>query len=161
MQRRDLFKSVTSKLQPTKVKAATLLRPPYNSDEALFELCLECSGSCATACDEQIIIIGADKTPFLNLLESGCTFCDDCATACEPNVLTLEAKHNINAKITIDKGLCLSWNEVMCFSCKDPCLDDAIIFKSLFKPIIDGDKCTACGFCISRCPSEAIKVEVL
>ena len=164
MERRELLGSLASKLRGDTPKAEheSILRPPYNNDSSLFHTeCQNCEGLCATACEEEIIIITADKTPILNLLKSGCTYCDDCATVCEPNVLTIENKREINAKITIDKSLCVSWHSVMCFSCKDPCLDDAIAFKSLFQPIIDADKCTACGFCISRCPAEAIEVEVV
>ena len=49
----------------------------------------------------------------------------------------------------------------MCFSCKDPCLDNAIDFKAMFMPEIN-DKCTSCGFCLSRCPAvHAIHFEVI
>jgi ferredoxin-type protein NapF len=50
----------------------------------------------------------------------------------------------------------MSWNNTMCFSCKDPCLEDAIFFNAMFKPIINENKCTNCGFCVSVCPSYAI-----
>jgi ferredoxin-type protein NapF len=72
--------------------------------------------------------------------------------------LTLENKKQIKASISISETTCLSWHGVMCFSCKDPCLEDAIDFKAMFMPSIDQDKCTACGFCISRCPSDAINI---
>ena len=96
----------------------------------------------------------------MDFSKSGCTYCDDCAEACEFDVLSLENKKQINATVTINKKECVSWEGVMCFSCKDPCLDNAIDFKAMFMPSIN-DNCTACGFCISRCPVQAIKVEVL
>jgi ferredoxin-type protein NapF len=66
----------------------------------------------------------------------------------------------INAKVIIDKKSCLSWQGVMCFSCKDPCLENAIDFKAMFMPEIN-DKCTACGYCIGRCPSISITIEAI
>ena len=90
--------------------------------------------------------------------KGGCTFCDKCANACEHEVLNLEFKKNIDAKISIDMIECMSWNQTMCFSCKDPCLDDAINFLAMFRPEIDNNKCTSCGFCIKYCPVGAIKI---
>ena len=47
------------------------------------------------------------------------------------------------------------------FSCKDPCVDNAIDFQGLFNPTIDLTKCTSCGFCVSVCPTDAIKLEII
>ena len=163
MQRRELFSFLSSSLKGEEKKEKTvLLRPPYYNDEDAFDReCQNCDGLCATSCQEQIIIIGEDKTPRLNLIQSGCTYCDDCATACEPGVLKLEDKKLINAGIRINESSCMSWQGIMCFSCKDPCLEDAIEFKAMFMPTIDQEKCTSCGFCISRCPSYAIDIKAL
>lgn len=163
MERRELFSSLTSCFSDTsEQKSETILRPPYNDDESLFhKQCHECDGKCATVCEVEIIKIGQDKTPYLSFEKSGCTFCDDCAAACEFGVLSLESKKNVAALINISLSSCLAWNDTMCFSCKDPCLDNAIVFQGLFKPVIDDSKCTACGFCISRCPTSAITIEGL
>jgi len=163
MHKRELFTSVTSAFKDKpEQELERFLRPPYNNDESLFhEECQNCEGKCATVCEVEIIKIHEDKTPYLSFEKSGCTFCDDCAGACEFGVLSLENKRNINAIVNISVSSCLSWNEVMCFSCKDPCLDNAIIFQGLFKPVIDASRCTACGFCLSRCPASAIKIERL
>lgn len=160
MQRRELFSSLISGFkEKSETESPLILRPPYNSDSSLFKKeCHKCDGKCASVCEEEIIFIGEDKTPFLSFKSSGCTFCDECATTCEFDVLTLENKSNVKANITIVDSSCMSWNSVMCFSCKDPCLENAIIFDGLFKPVIDMSKCSACGFCLSRCPSLAIKV---
>ncbi len=155
MQRRELFSflSLGSK-EPKKEK---IVRPPYVQDEKEFSLsCQKCDGKCATSCEEQIIVIGADETPRLNFSKSGCTYCDACALACEYGVLTLESKTRIDAEVIIDTSKCLSHQGVMCFSCKDPCLEDAIIFFAMFMPRINQDKCTACGFCMNRCPTYSI-----
>ncbi len=163
MERRDFFTSLGNKLKGESPKAKDLpLRPPYNRDESLFlNECHKCNAVCATVCEEDIILIASDKTPYLSFSSSGCTFCDDCAVACEFGVLDVKNGQQIYANIDISPDSCLAWNQTMCFSCKDPCLDNAIIFQGLFKPVIDMSKCTACGFCISRCPTEAIKVEIL
>jgi len=156
MQRRELFSSLASHL---KTKPELLIRPPYNNNESLFHNeCRSCDAKCATVCEEDIIKIAKDKTPFLDFSSSGCSYCDACANACEYGVLELENKKLINASVTINKNECISWDGVMCFSCQDPCLENAIDFQAMFMPTIN-DRCTACGFCISRCPVSAIKIK--
>jgi len=161
MQRRELFSSLASSLKSAgKEKQEKLIRPPYNGDESLFHNeCSKCDAKCSTVCEEDIIKIAEDKTPYLDFSSSGCTFCDECAKVCEFGVLSLDNPPNIDIKIYIDKSSCVSWEGVMCFSCKEPCLDNAIDFKAMFMPEIN-DKCTSCGFCITRCPTQAIKIEV-
>ncbi|SMP89064.1 ferredoxin-type protein NapF [Epsilonproteobacteria bacterium SCGC AD-308-O04] len=163
MQRRELFSFLSSSLKDEEKKVKEqILRPPYYNDINAFDTeCQNCDGKCATLCQEQIIIIEDDKTPRLDFSKSGCTYCDDCAIACEFGVLNIEDKKMIDANVVINQSTCLSWSGVMCFSCKDPCLEDAIEFKAMFMPVIDESKCTACGFCISRCPTYAIEVSSL
>jgi len=160
MERRELFSFLSSSLKGAgKKEKDIIIRPPYYGDINAFDTeCQQCDGKCATLCQEQIIIIKDDKTPILDLSSNGCTYCDECATACEYDVLDIKDKKLIDVGIIINKSTCLSWNGVMCFSCKDPCLEDAIEFKAMFMPTIDKDKCTACGFCISKCPSYAIDI---
>lgn len=161
MQRRDLFSFLSSSLKSeAKVEEAIILRPPYYHDINAFATeCHKCDGNCATLCQEQIIIIKDDKMPILDFSSSGCTYCDDCALACKYDVLDIKYKQEILADIVINKSNCLSWNATMCFSCKDPCLEDAIEFKAMFMPQIDMSKCTSCGFCVSRCPTLAIDIK--
>jgi len=157
MERRELFSSLASSFKKEE-KQENILRPPYFDDESIFLTnCIECDGICITVCEENIIIIQDDKTPKLDFSINGCTYCDECANACPNEVLTIENKKNIQARIQIDTSECLAWNDTMCFSCKDPCFDDAIDFVRMFKPTIN-DKCTTCGFCIKVCPTQAIKI---
>ena len=157
MKRRELFSSLASSFNK-KEKQEKILRPPYFQDESIFFTnCTTCDGLCSTACEENIIIIQKDFTPKLDFTSSGCTYCDECANICPNEVLKLEYKKNIDVKIEIDILSCLAWNQTMCFSCKDPCLDDAIDFLGMFRPSIN-DKCTSCGFCIKVCPTNAIKI---
>jgi len=160
MQRRELFSFLSSSIKGEKRENTLIVtRPPYFNDADAFDKeCLNCDGLCATSCQEHIIIISEDKTPIIDFSKSGCTYCDDCATACQSDVLKVEYKSLIDLDITINQQTCLSWQGVMCFSCKDPCLEDAIEFKAMFMPTIDLNKCTACGFCISRCPAMAIDI---
>ena len=159
MNRRDLFASIGASLKgEASFKEVTFLRPPYYKDEALFlKECIKCENKCDTICEEEIIKIASDGTPYISFGTNGCTYCDECAEFCPNGVLNIEDKDYLNALIEIDKNKCLSWNHTMCFSCKDPCLDNAIDFKAMFMPEIN-DKCTSCGFCISRCPVDAITI---
>ena len=157
MKRRELFSSLVSSFKKEE-KQEKIIRPPYYIDENIFfKNCKNCEGLCATVCEENIIFIQDDSTPKLDLKSGGCTYCNKCAIACPNDVLHIENKRVIDAKIEIDILSCLSWNKTMCFSCKDPCLDDAIDFLAMFRPNIN-DKCTSCGFCIKSCPTNAIKV---
>ncbi len=157
MKRRELFSSLASSFNQEDVQER-IIRPPYFQDESLFlTSCSECEGDCANACEVDIIDIQKDKTPKLNFSNSGCTYCDDCAIACPTEVLKVEYKKNIDAKISINILKCLSWNQTMCFSCKDPCIDDAIEFLAMFRPQIN-ENCTSCGFCMKVCPTNAIEI---
>lgn len=158
MRRRELFCSLTSSFNKKDEKREKVLRPPYyQNEEIFFSNCIDCDKVCSTVCGENIIVIQDDGTPKLDLEISGCTYCDECAIACPNEVLGINFKKDINAKIEIDVLSCLSWNQTMCFSCKDPCNDDAIEFLAMFRPSIT-DNCTSCGFCISTCPTNAIKI---
>jgi len=159
--RRDFLKRLSGNaVAKVKEDKPLYLRPPYNKDRELFDKeCIKCeSKSCALVCDEKIIVIEAKGTPILNFTKSGCTFCQDCTNACQRDVLLLDdALEKIDATFLINKDSCMAHNDSICFSCKEPCIDDAILFKGMFEPIIDIDKCTSCGFCISRCPTNAIE----
>ena len=137
---------------------ASVVRPPYHRDASLFQtLCPQCDAkACATACEEEIIVIMDDGTPMLDFSKRGCTFCDRCSEVCDAGVLDDVTKTKIEAKFEIDMLKCIAWHQVMCSSCKDPCLEDAIVFLGLFRPEIDPDRCTACGWCVPVCPTNAI-----
>ncbi len=163
MDRRELFSSFTSSFNDKeKQKQESVIRPPYFLEEDNFlSQCVNCEGKeCAEICEEQIIIIDNNGTPKLDFNKSGCTYCDECAIACANDVLKLENKENINVTFSIDLIKCMSWNQTMCFSCKDPCLDDAIKFLGMFRPEINSDLCTACGFCLKVCPTNAISFKI-
>jgi ferredoxin-type protein NapF len=160
MQRRELLTSFKKPFEND--DKLEYLRPPYFKNDSDFtNVCIRCeTKDCAKICEEQIIIIQEDGTPILNFASVGCTYCDECAISCKYDVLKLENKQNINAIFTIDTIKCMSHNGIMCFSCKDPCLDNAITFDGVFKPVINTDLCTSCGFCVGVCPSDAISIKI-
>ncbi|GAB6074606.1 4Fe-4S dicluster domain-containing protein [Nautilia lithotrophica] len=156
MDRRSFFRRV--KTSPFK----SFIYPPYFNKKEDFTKCNECeSKDCLIACNEKIIKI-IDEKPTLDFTNSGCTFCDECAHACKYGVLSIPYKKNkINAEMIINPKKCIAWNQTICFSCQDICEEFAIIYKGMFNPVIDLDKCTACGFCISVCPTNAIETKIL
>ncbi len=159
IQKRELFGSLVSSFKKGGQERDLVVRPPYFSEEKSFSVnCIKCDGACSLACEEKIITIREDKSPSLDFSKGGCTYCDECAKVCEFGVLSLEYKRDIQAKVTINMLKCLSWDKTMCFSCKELCMEDAIVYLGLFRPEVDMEKCTNCGFCISVCPTEAIKL---
>jgi len=166
--RRDFFRSFTKPLtnQNQEEETPLVVRPPYGLSESTFQSeCPSCQNrACATFCDEKIIVIQEDGTPTLDFSKNGCTFCDECAKVCEAGVLSLEnldTSEKINAMFRISYEECVAHQGVICNACKEPCIDDAILFNGMFNPVIDEERCTGCGFCISRCPTQAISYRVL
>jgi len=168
MERRELFGSLFSSFRgEKKEKKEVIVRPPYfyyenstyKDDVSFFtKECVNCEGVCSTFCEEKIIVITEDKTPKIDFSLGGCTYCDACAKACPSGVLKVEYKHQIRTNVEINMLGCMSWDKTMCFSCKDPCLEDAIEFLGMFRPTINREKCTNCGFCIAVCPTGAISI---
>ncbi len=108
-------------------------------------------------CEENIIVLDESRVPCLVFTESGCTFCKECAMACPHEMLHSEAEEHIYAKFSIDTRRCIAWNGVICSSCADACDVKAIPFLGMFRPIIEMDRCTACGFCYGVCPTNAVQ----
>jgi ferredoxin-type protein NapF len=161
--RREFFRSLAQPLSPEEEASTPLVvRPPYGLDESLFQSeCVACaSKACVTSCEEKIIVLDEDGVPTLDFSVNGCTFCEACADACDHDVLDLErseAREWINARFRIQTEACMAHNDVICFACKEPCMEDAILFNGMFSPVIDEAKCNGCGFCIARCPTDAIE----
>ncbi len=154
--RREFFRALIS--PATQRGEAESLHPPYFKNEADFEKCRECEDKkCYLACEEKILKILEEK-PVLDFSKSGCTYCDECALACDHGVLDVEFRSDIGiASIEILK--CMAWNRTICSMCNDVCDQKAIRFSGFFNPQIDEALCNGCGFCIGVCPSAAIKVK--
>ncbi|WP_201353675.1 ferredoxin-type protein NapF [Hydrogenimonas urashimensis] len=157
-ERRGLFASLSSAIKKEKQREKPVVRPPYNTDPSLFyKLCPDCSDKrCAGVCEEEIIVIDERGTPTLDFSKNGCTFCDACADACDSGVLSDKTLNFVDTTVEIDVLKCVAWHQVLCSSCKDPCLENAIVFLGLFRPEIDMDRCTGCGWCRPVCPADAI-----
>lgn len=123
------------------------------------ENCSQCiTSACKTKCPEEIVMIGENRLPYLDFSRRGCTFCGECALACEHDLFLTEPVEKIDALVRIGILSCLAWNKTICRSCADVCNDRAIEFTGMFNPEINPDKCTACGFCIGVCPAYTITV---
>jgi ferredoxin-type protein NapF len=155
-----LPKATLEEIKETKeYEKIDIIRPPYSSSASNWELCRECDGKCIKSCEEKILYRLEDGTPYVSFSGNGCTFCKKCAESCEFGVLSLENDEKILADIHINTKKCFAWNGTMCFSCKEPCLDNAVVFEGIFKPKILSDLCTGCGFCLPVCPTGAIEIK--
>lgn len=157
MHRRELF-SFGSKIFKKDEAQPFVVLPPYLEDVSNLEYCLTCeTKECIASCDERILFLDENGKPFVDFLHSGCTYCGVCLEACPHGVLS-DINKKIDARFEIDMIGCLAWNQTMCYSCKDKCIDNAISFIGLFRPSIDQQKCTSCGFCAYVCPTGAIRI---
>ncbi|MHB8100166.1 MAG: 4Fe-4S dicluster domain-containing protein [Sulfuricurvum sp.] len=147
------FLGVISKL--FKEENTVVVRPPYVVVNATFDECKTCDAMCVGVCEEKIIRTDSLGIPYVDFSANGCSDCKECLDACTPNVLN-DPQRFIQAKAIISTMNCMSHHDTICFSCKEPCLDNAIIFEGMFRPIINPNKCTGCGYCIAVCPSAAI-----
>ncbi|MBV5278420.1 MAG: 4Fe-4S binding protein [Campylobacteraceae bacterium] len=157
--KREAFASLSSLFGVKKrEEKPKLIRPPYNEDKLLFEkFCPTCLDTpCVHACEEDIIGLDNTKIPYLLFTKSGCTFCKECASVCPHDVLDEKSTSKIHADFHIDLGECMAWNSTICNSCADVCDEKAVKFLGMFRPQIEMDKCTGCGFCYGVCPSNAI-----
>ncbi|MDD3325087.1 MAG: 4Fe-4S binding protein [Sulfurospirillaceae bacterium] len=163
--RREAFASLASRFKKKKegsTSTVALIRPPYNRDEVLFEqFCVSCEQAfCVEACEQSILALDNKHIPYVLFAKTGCTFCEECVKACPHQVLMLEegTLHcTIKADFNIDINACVAWKNVVCSACRDVCNDRAVVFFGLFRPVIDMEKCSACGFCYGVCPVNAIQ----
>lgn len=141
-------------------KRGNLQNMPYATSE-LSEVCLGCKEQvCLTHCPENIITLNPDNLPTLDFSLSGCVFCGECVNVCfEHNGEHRgfdRTKEQTQVRMKISVASCLAWNKSICYSCKDVCPKE-IKYLGMFYPEIIS--CNGCGLCLSRCPSDAIKME--
>lgn len=152
MQRRELFTGLAQRLK----NEPKSIPPPYLVGS--LSVCGDCDAPCVNVCETSILSHTKEGGLEVSFAKQGCTYCKACAVACDKGVLDETAVAQMKIDIYIDESACVAHHSVMCMSCKDPCLDNAIDFNGLFKPVINPLACTSCGFCIAVCPTEAIKV---
>lgn len=142
----------------------TPIRPPGALDETGFlARCTRCS-ACIEACPEKIIKKDQAGYPVLDFSMGGCAFCNKCADVCEQDALQVcRTEQPFSTTIATITDECLSLHGVNCRICEDACEPRAIRFKlmegGLTLPWIETSSCTGCGFCVSICPSRAIRIE--
>ncbi|MDD3466363.1 MAG: 4Fe-4S binding protein [Campylobacterales bacterium] len=157
--RRDFFGRVVGIVRHKKEEERFFPFAPF-FDASKTDVCKTCENpTCVSSCPEGIIFKNEQEAPRIDFSKRGCTFCKDCASSCIQNIFSTSNKATIDAAIEIDPSGCLAWHNTICKSCFDPCLERAIDFSGLFYPSIIPEKCTACGFCISVCPADAIKIK--
>ena len=157
--RRDLIRGS----RPEPVPSITHILPWANS-AIIADKCTGC-GDCVTACQEQIIVISPANCASVNFDKGECTFCGDCASVCNEDVFwgedIREQSKPWQGLATVHEG-CLAHKGIVCEVCKDQCPEAAIKFKprlgAVAIPEINEEKCTACGACVTTCPSRAVKV---
>lgn len=160
MNRRGFFSSFSKSLTKGKSNLGQIYLPYIKDISLVGIVCKECDKPCIDICKTGIIAI-KDDVPVLNVKDNGCIFCKECAKACssiDKNVLDEKLVDKIYALVTIKTLGCLSWNNTMCYTCKDVCEFNAISFFGTFRPTINKDVCTGCGVCISACPTSAIEI---
>lgn len=143
---------------------AAELRPPWAVATSAFEqVCTRCD-ACIGVCPSRIIVRGATGFPRIDFrLGTGeCSFCGECATACQPAALRNAASAPPwQLKAAIGEA-CLALQDVVCRSCGDFCNAAAIRFRPRLggaaRPELDAALCTGCGACVGVCPSAAIVV---
>lgn len=136
-------------------------RPPWAITERNFiQVCNQC-GDCISGCPEKILIRGRGGYPQIDFSRGGCTFCGECARACQQGGLRPADEHPWNQKIFIAQN-CLSKKGTDCHVCGERCPSSAIQFRrqpgNVVMPMLEQALCNGCGICISQCPVNAIDV---
>lgn len=151
--RREFFKKILSVQDKLEASDDDFIAPPFFSGK--FD-CANCEAPCVEICHRNLLE-KLDNAVKFDPNKGGCDFCEDCAKVCPNQVLSLDNPKLINATTKIEVLKCISWNEVVCYSCADSCPYKAIKFFGMFRPSIT-DKCLNCAQCISSCFVGAISV---
>lgn len=159
------------------------LRPPGAVREDMFmELCIRCA-RCIEVCPYDSIH-RADLyeklqigTPYIFAEHRACYLCMKCPPVCPTGALNpkLEEPEKVRMGIAvINQDTCLNflyYEEEMkgvstgyaqlCNTCYNVCpfTDDAILLDKFILPVIT-EKCTGCGICVEKCPTQPKSINV-
>lgn len=157
---RARFSSTALAAQPTP------LRPPWAvAEEEFQERCTRC-GDCIRVCaasGSHLLQPGEGGFPVAVFNPAACTFCTDCLTACTATgssaLQAQEPPWRLQLVIGED---CLPKQQVVCRTCAEMCDAGAIRFPprlgGVAEPVVDADRCTGCGDCLSPCPTQALQL---
>lgn len=119
-------------------------------------------GDCVAACVFDAIHLDERGLPVVNLTK--CTGCQKCVTECPRHQSGLMAMVPADAPVVVrcashDKAKAKrEYCPVSCIACKKcekECAYDAITVVD-FLAVVDYEKCTGCGVCVSVCPQDCI-----
>lgn len=139
------------------------LRPPWAIAEESFEQrCTRC-GDCLSVCPTRILRPGAGGFPVVEFSLGECSFCGECVSACVPGALKRIPEQIPWQMSALIGDRCVARSGVECRVCGEVCDARAIGFRprigGVALPELDVLACTACGACISTCPTQAISME--
>ncbi len=160
------------------------LRPPGAvAEEKFMELCIRCA-RCIEVCPYESVK-RADLfdrlqigTPYVYADDRACYLCMLCPSVCPTGAL--DPKLNEPEKVRmglayIEQDKCLNYLYVkdenaggtqgfatICSTCYNVCpyTDEAIIMEQYLLPVIT-EKCTGCGICVEKCPTEPKSVSII
>ena len=148
---------------------------PLHSASICQNICTGC-GDCAQVCPEDAVMLEADSRFVIHM--DLCTECGDCIASCEYNAIQVaQVEYELNSEscvgcgecITVceQEGNCIFWErdyykvrgkckpDRCQHQCATICPENAISVVN-DQAVIDSEKCTRCGKCISVCPFGAV-----
>ena len=143
------------------VGAQDLPRPPGALEENAFmarcSRCLRCLDSCQPAAIRPGHWLDGPRnlgTPILQTEK--CISCMECIRTCPTGALSKIPKAEVRlGQMVLDREVCTTWKKTSrCDRCFRACRNKAITLQDRQYPVIDLDKCDACGVCIRRCPTK-------
>lgn len=144
----------------------TRIRPPGARPEPEFVArCTRCD-ECIRACPFGALAPDEDGRPWLHdPAGHPCYMCEGfpCIAACGPSALTFADRRLRTIGLAkVDLALCVAHAGERCTACRDACRDARAIRLVDALPVVDPQRCTGCGICLGKCPSEpkALSIQV-
>jgi ferredoxin-type protein NapF len=150
--RRGFFRRMAGSAQP--------VRPPWSHAEPAFAAACDGCGDCIRACPQAILLAGGGGLPQVDFARGACTFCGDCVRACTRGAF-LPGGESWALTALIGEA-CLEPKGVTCRVCETVCDAAALRFRPMpggrARVIVEAERCTGCGACVSACPASAISI---